>query len=95
MTKLEGEALSQALSQLPRWTFDAQAHTIERSWVFSDFKEAFAFMTRVALAAEQRDHHPNWSNVYNRVQVQLTTHNAGGLTHKDIDLARWIDALEA
>lgn len=93
MHKLQGEALQHALSQVPRWTFDAQAHAIERNWVFKDFNEAFAFMARVALAAEQRDHHPNWSNVYNRVQVQLSTHDAGGLTSKDIELARWMDGI--
>jgi 4a-hydroxytetrahydrobiopterin dehydratase len=93
MHKLEGEALQHALSQVPHWTIHAQAHAIERHWVFKDFTEAFAFMTRVALAAEQRNHHPNWSNVYNRVQVQLSTHDAGGLTEKDIELARWIDAI--
>ena len=93
MHKLQGEALQHALSQVPHWTFNAQAHAIERSWVFKDFNEAFAFMTRVALAAEQRNHHPNWSNVYNRVQVQLSTHDAGGLTDKDIELARWMDAI--
>ena len=94
MHKLEGEALHRALSHVPRWVFNTQAHAIERTWVFKNFNEAFAFMTRVALAAEQRDHHPNWSNVYNRVQVQLSTHDAGGLTDKDIELARWMDSLE-
>jgi 4a-hydroxytetrahydrobiopterin dehydratase len=94
MNKLDGEDLQRALSHVPRWTFNAQAHAIERNWVFKDFNQAFAFMTRVALAAEQRNHHPNWSNVYNRVQVQLSTHDAGGLTDKDIELARWMDALD-
>jgi 4a-hydroxytetrahydrobiopterin dehydratase len=93
MHKLQGEPLQHALSQVPHWAFHAQAHAIERSWVFKDFNEAFAFMARVALAAEQRNHHPNWSNVYNRVQVQLSTHDAGGLTDKDIELARWMDAI--
>jgi 4a-hydroxytetrahydrobiopterin dehydratase len=94
MNKLEGQALQHALSHIPRWAFNAQAHAIERSWVFNDFVDAFGFMTRVALAAEQRNHHPNWSNVYNRVTVQLSTHDAGGLTDKDIDLARWMDTLD-
>lgn len=93
MQKLQGQDLQHALSQVPKWAFNAQTHTIERHWVFKDFNEAFAFMTRVALAAEQRDHHPNWSNVYNRVQVQLSTHDAGGLTSKDIELARWMDTI--
>jgi 4a-hydroxytetrahydrobiopterin dehydratase len=94
MNKLDGEDLQRALSHVPRWAFNAQAHAIERNWVFKDFNQAFAFMTRVALAAEQRNHHPNWSNVYNRVQVQLSTHDASGLTDKDIELARWMDALD-
>ena len=94
MEKLDGANLQQALSQIPQWTFNAQAHAIERQWVFKDFNQAFGFMARVALAAEQHNHHPNWSNVYNRVQVQLCTHDAGGLTHKDIELARWIDAID-
>ena len=94
MQKLEGTHLQHALSQVPQWAFNAQAHAIERSWVFNDFVDAFGFMTRVALAAEQRNHHPNWSNVYNRVTVQLSTHDAGGLTDKDIDLARWMDTLD-
>jgi 4a-hydroxytetrahydrobiopterin dehydratase len=93
MHKLQGEDLQNALRQVPKWAFNAQAHAIERGWVFKDFNEAFAFMARVALAAEQRNHHPNWSNVYNRVQVQLSTHDAGGLTGKDIELARWMDAI--
>ena len=93
MHTLQGEALQHALKQVPRWTYHPEAHAIERHWVFKDFNEAFAFMARVALAAEQRDHHPNWSNVYNRVQVLLSTHDAGGLTHKDIELARWMDAI--
>lgn len=92
-TPLSGPALAHALQQVPLWTFQADAHAITRRWVFADFIEAFGFMTRVALAAQQRNHHPNWSNVYNQVQVQLSTHDAGGLTDQDIELARWIDAL--
>jgi 4a-hydroxytetrahydrobiopterin dehydratase len=59
---------------------------------FSDFVEAFGFMSRVALLAEKRDHHPNWSNVYNRVSIDLTTHDAGGITERDLDLAAAINA---
>ena len=66
---------------------------LKRQWQFSDFSEAFAFMTRVALLAESVQHHPNWSNVYNRVTIELTTHDLGGLSNLDAELARSIDAL--
>jgi 4a-hydroxytetrahydrobiopterin dehydratase len=82
----------EALAALPGWTFDEARGAIGRRFVFEDFAQAFAFMTQVALAAEKRDHHPEWSNVYNRVDVVLTTHDAGGLTGKDIELARTADA---
>ena len=68
---------------------------LKREFVFDDFAQAFGFMTQVALAAEQRNHHPEWSNVYNRVVIVLTTHDAGGLTSKDIDLARVADRVYA
>lgn len=68
---------------------------IERELSFADFNAAFGFMTRVALYADKADHHPEWSNVYNRVQVLLTTHDAGGVTDKDVALARFIDAAAA
>jgi 4a-hydroxytetrahydrobiopterin dehydratase len=70
----------------------ATRDTITRAFVFADFKEAWSFMSRVALHAEAADHHPEWSNVYNRVEVTLTTHDAGGLSERDIRLAREIDA---
>ena len=66
---------------------------LKRQWQFSDFSEAFAFMTRVALLAESKQHHPNWSNVYNRVTIELTTHDLGGLSNLDAELAQSIDAL--
>ena len=66
---------------------------LKRQWQFSDFSEAFAFMTRVALLAESMQHHPNWSNVYNRVTIELTTHDLGGLSDLDAELAKSIDAL--
>ena len=92
MTKLDGPALHAQLAQVPHWRFDEDAHAIERRFAFKDFNEAFAFMTRVALAAEQRNHHPEWFNVYNRVDITFSTHDAGGLTEKDIDFALWVDA---
>jgi 4a-hydroxytetrahydrobiopterin dehydratase len=90
LTQAEREA---GLATLPGWTWDEPRDTITRGFRFADFSAAFGFMTRVALAAEQADHHPEWSNIWNRVEVTLTTHDAGGLTAKDIALARTIDAL--
>jgi 4a-hydroxytetrahydrobiopterin dehydratase len=83
-------------AQVPAWRFDAaRGGTITREFVFVDFVQAFAFMTQIALLAEKRNHHPEWSNVYNRVTITLTTHDAGGLSMKDIDLARAADAASA
>ena len=76
---------------LPQWTVDQQS--ISRELVFRDFNEAFGFMSRVALLAESRNHHPNWSNVYNRVSITLSTHDLGGLSDLDIELATAIDQL--
>ena len=65
----------------------------QRSFAFADFNEAFGFMGRIALAAEKADHHPEWFNVYNRVEITLSTHDAGGLSQRDIDLAKFIDGI--
>jgi 4a-hydroxytetrahydrobiopterin dehydratase len=73
------------------WTREEKRDAISREFVFPDFNRAFAFMTQVALAAEKADHHPEWFNVYNKVRVTLTTHDAGGVTQKDLDLARVAD----
>ncbi len=89
--KLVGKERGVALAGLPEWTEAEGRNAIGRSFRFTDFKEAFAFMTRVALKAEQMNHHPEWFNVYNRIDVVLSTHDAGGLTDKDIKLARFID----
>ena len=78
----------EALRALDGWSWDAEAKAIRRSFRFRDFSEAFAFMTRVALAAEKADHHPDWSNSWNRVDVALSTHSEGGVTHRDVELAR-------
>lgn len=80
-------------AELPAW--QVQEGKLQRQLCFADFSEAFAFMTRVALAAEQLGHHPEWSNVWNRVSIALTTHDAGGLTDLDVSLARRIDAIAA
>jgi 4a-hydroxytetrahydrobiopterin dehydratase len=76
-------------SDMPAWTNDGVA--LSRELTFKDFRHAFAFMTDVARTADEMDHHPEWSNVYNKVSVRLTTHDAGGLTEKDVTLARHID----
>jgi 4a-hydroxytetrahydrobiopterin dehydratase len=87
--------LDAALAGLPGWAFDAGRNGIFKRFAFADFGEAFAFMTRIALAAEKADHHPDWSNVWNRVDILLSTHSAGGVTAKDIALAKAIEALRA
>jgi 4a-hydroxytetrahydrobiopterin dehydratase len=82
-----------ALAALPEWEYDAQKGGIKRTFTFSNFVEAFGFMTSAALQAEKADHHPEWFNVYNRVEILLTTHDADGLSQRDIDLAGKFDAL--
>ena len=84
---------AEALDGLPDWDYDEARDAIRRSIVFTDFAEAFGFMTQVALIAEKANHHPEWSNVWNRVEVLLTTHDAGGLSHRDIELAEAIDGI--
>lgn len=87
---------AEALQGLPLWRADeGDREAIARSLTFADFNAAFGFMTRVALLADKVDHHPEWSNVYNRVSVLLTTHDAGGVTQRDIDMARFIDEAAA
>jgi 4a-hydroxytetrahydrobiopterin dehydratase len=82
-----------ALAALPDWTLDPDGTGIGRAFKFRDFVEAFGFMTRVALLAERADHHPEWSNVYDRVAIRLSTHDCGGLSKRDVALAQKIDAL--
>jgi 4a-hydroxytetrahydrobiopterin dehydratase len=84
---------AEALDGLPDWDYDEARDAITRVVVFADFAEAFGFMTRVAILAEKADHHPEWSNIWNRVEILLTTHDAGGLSPRDIDLAEAIDAI--
>lgn len=90
--KLTGQARSAALATLSGWTEVPGRDAIQKSFKFADFNQAWGFMTRVALAAEKADHHPEWSNVYNRVEIVLSTHDAGGLSEKDIALAKVIDS---
>lgn len=91
--KLTTTAREAALARLGGWTYDDGTGAISRDFKFKDFSEAFAFMTRVALLAQTADHHPEWSNVYSKVSITLTTHDAGGLTTKDTALAAAIDKL--
>ena len=88
--RLTDEQIDAALTDLPGWTRVGEG--LNQTYRFADFVAAFAWMTRVALLAEKADHHPEWSNVYNRVEVRVTTHDAGGITVKDIALAKAIDA---
>ncbi len=92
-TKLTDAERDQALARLPDWRFDSDANAIVRDFKFHNFTDAFAFMTKVALLAEAADHHPEWTNVYNKVHIALSTHTAGGVTEKDVDLAEDIDGL--
>lgn len=91
--KLSDQQREAGLASLKDWTYDAGKSVISRTFKFKDFSEAFGFMSRVALAAQQADHHPDWSNSYNKVSISLSTHDAGGLSQKDIDLAQTIDQL--
>ena len=89
------QEIDKALEQLDGWHRTAGRDAIERKFVFKNFSEAFAFMTRVALKAEKMDHHPEWFNVYNKVDVVLTTHDTGGVSNKDIKLATYINQLDS
>lgn len=91
--KLGGDARRDALAALKHWNEVPERDAIQRSFKFADFSAAWGFMTRVALAAEKADHHPEWFNVYNRVEIVLSTHDAGGLSGKDVALAKIIDSL--
>jgi 4a-hydroxytetrahydrobiopterin dehydratase len=90
-TKLTSEQIQTALKNLPGWS--EQQGKLHREFVFKDFVEAFGFMTRAALKAEAMNHHPEWFNVYRTVRVDLATHDAGGITQLDLDLARALNAL--
>ena len=91
--QLDDDARAAALEALIDWDHDDARDALTRRFLFADFSEAFAFMTRVAMLAEAQDHHPEWSNVWNRVDVLLTTHDAGGLSTRDVAMATAIDAL--
>lgn len=91
--KLDDTEIDDALTALPEWRRVADRSAIVRKLAFADFNDAFGFMTRVALVAEKMDHHPEWSNVWNRVEITLSTHDAGGVTERDLRLATAIDEI--
>jgi 4a-hydroxytetrahydrobiopterin dehydratase len=91
--KLDAESARSAIAELNGWRLSEDGTRISRRFEFADFNEAFAFMSRVALKAEKMDHHPDWSNVYKTVDVTLSTHDAGGLTERDLKLARFMDKI--
>jgi 4a-hydroxytetrahydrobiopterin dehydratase len=93
IAKLTDRERAAALAELPEWRLADDGSGISRRFKFRDFVEAFGFMSRVALLAERANHHPEWTNVYNRIDIRLTTHDAGGLSARDIALAQAINAL--
>jgi 4a-hydroxytetrahydrobiopterin dehydratase len=93
ITKLEMDEVARLLAQLPGWT--VEAGKLHREYRFTNFVEAFGVMTSVALVAERMDHHPEWFNVWNTVRVDLTTHDAGGITAKDFELAQAMERIAA
>ena len=93
VSKLNDGAREAVMGDIPAWTYDSDASGIRRQFRFADFAEAFAFMTRIAIHAEKVDHHPEWFNVYNRVDVFLTTHDVDGLSMRDIALAKIMDGI--
>lgn len=91
--RLSADARKQALGAIPGWTELQGREAIGKTFVFKDFSEAFGFMTRAALIAEKMDHHPEWRNVYKTVEVVLSTHDAGGVTRLDVELAAAMNAI--
>jgi len=91
--KLTGAEREKALSQLSGWALVDGRDAIAKTFTFKDFNEAFGWMSRAALYAEQMNHHPEWFNVWNRVEVTLSTHDAGGLTENDVNLAKKMDGI--
>jgi 4a-hydroxytetrahydrobiopterin dehydratase len=91
--RLSAEARKSALQGIPGWSEVSGREAIARTFTFKDFNEAFGFMSRAALVAEKNDHHPEWRNVYRTVEVLLSTHDAGGVTQRDIDLAKAMNAI--
>ncbi len=90
---LDEGTLQQLADRLPGWQLDGDRTGITRDFSFADFKQAFAVMTRIALRAEAMDHHPEWSNVYNKLHIRLSSHDVGGLSQRDLELAEFIDSV--
>lgn len=95
VSELESAQLQQALAGLPDWRHEPERATLVRRFVFADFAQAFGFMTEMALWSDKHDHHPEWFNVHRRVDVSLTTHDAGGLSLRDLAWAQAADAAAA
>jgi 4a-hydroxytetrahydrobiopterin dehydratase len=93
IAQLTANERTAAMAELQHWSLAREGLAMERNFTFANFVEAFGFMTRVAILAEKADHHPEWFNVYNRVEITLTTHDAGGLSPRDVALAREIEGL--
>jgi len=91
--RLSDEEINNALGSLDGWSRASTKHTIEKTFQFKNFNEAWGFMSRCALIAEQMDHHPEWFNVYNRVEVTLTTHDADGISERDVKMAKAMNEL--
>lgn len=92
-TALSHSEINDALPSISAWTYDEKRSAISRTFVFADFNAAFGFMSRVALYAEAHNHHPEWFNVWNRVDVTLTTHDVGGLSQRDVAMAHWMESV--
>jgi 4a-hydroxytetrahydrobiopterin dehydratase len=90
VARLTETKLAELIARHPEWTLRADGLALERTFKFADFNEAFGFMTRVALYADKADHHPEWFNVYNRVEMTLTTHDAGGVSDRDAAMVEWL-----
>lgn len=93
--KLDEDAWEKAIAHLTGWDYNSQRDAVTKTFIFKDFSEAWAFMSRIALKAEQMNHHPEWFNVYNKVQITLTTHEVKGLSERDVKLADAIDEYAA
>jgi 4a-hydroxytetrahydrobiopterin dehydratase len=91
--RLSDPQIENSLKSLPGWEKHTNRHAIQQSFKFKDFKEAWDFMSKIALLAEEMDHHPEWSNIYNRVDIILTTHDANGISERDIKMAQHINNL--
>ena len=93
VAKLDDAAREAFLARFTEWEFEPERHAVSRLFEFSDFAEAFSFMTRIAIVAEKMDHHPEWFNVYNRVEILLTTHDCDGLSERDVAMVEAIEAM--